>query len=158
MTSPQETATFTLKFNFVTIEWVIIAPLMSLLIRYTHMPSLFPTLWIHHYTPPLQCDHAHTHTTITLASLDQSCLFDGHMTYNSHVFTSILSISNMPPSAVQPIMSSCTTWSGTFYNFTLCSLSCLPFVFNLPVFYLSQDHHQRRATPLPIPVSLRIEI
>ena len=44
----------------------------------------------------------------------------------------------MPPPVVQPITSSCTTRSGTFYNFALCSHSCLPFVFNLPVFYLSQ--------------------
>ena len=43
------------------------------------------------------------------------------MTYDSHAFTSILSISNMPPPAVQPITSSCTAWSGTFYNFALCS-------------------------------------
>ena len=56
------------------------------------------------------------------------------MTYNSHVFTSILSVSNMPPPAVRPIMSSCTVQSGTFSNFALCSHSCLPFVFNLPVF------------------------
>ena len=73
-------------------------------------------------------------TTIALASLDQSHLFDGHMTYNSHVFISILSVSNMPPPAVRPITSSCTAQSGTFSNFALCSHSCLPFVFNLPVF------------------------
>ena len=79
-----------------------------------------------------------THMLIALASSDQSHLFDGHMTYDSHVFTSILSISNVPPPAVQPIMSSCTAQSGTFYNFALCSISCLPFVFNLPVFYLSK--------------------
>ena len=56
------------------------------------------------------------------------------MIYNSHVFTSILSISNMPPPVVRPITSSHTAQSGTFYNFTLCSLSCFPFIFNLPVF------------------------
>ena len=33
---------------------------------------------------------------IALTLLDQSCLFDGHMTYDSHVFTSILSVSNVP--------------------------------------------------------------
>ena len=79
-------------------------------------------------------DHTHTRMTIALTSLDQSCVFDGHMTYNSYVFTSILSVSNVPPPAVQPITSSRTTWSGTFYNFALCSHSCLPFIFNLPVF------------------------
>ena len=55
------------------------------------------------------------------------------MTYNSHVFTSILSISNMPPPAVRPITRSRTAQSGTFYSFTTCLHSCLPFVFNLPV-------------------------
>ena len=64
----------------------------------------------------------------------RSHLFDGHMTYDSHIFTSIFSVSNVPPPAVQPITSSHTVWSGTFYNFTLCSHSCLSFVFNLPVF------------------------
>ena len=29
-------------------------------------------------------------------------------------------------------------WSGTFYSFAICSHSCLPFVFNLPVFTFSQ--------------------
>ena len=74
------------------------------------------------------------HMTIALALLDRSRLFDGHMTYDSHVFTSILSVSNVPPPAVRPIMSSRTARSGTFYSFAICSHSCLPFVFNLPVF------------------------
>ena len=140
-------------------EWCDQA-VMSLLIRYTHIPFYFcfsftfSTLSIHHYAPLLW----HDHMTITLTSLDRSRLFDGHMTYNSHVFTSILSISNVPPPAVWPILSSCTTRSGTFYNFTLCSLSCFPFVFNLPVFTFRSEHYQRRATQLPIPVSPRIEI
>ena len=34
-------------------------------------------------------------------------------------FTSILSISNMHPPMVWPIMSPCTMQSGTFYNFAL---------------------------------------
>ena len=113
---------------------------MSLLIRYAHIPFYFcfsftfPTSPIHPYTPLLWCDHARARTTIALALSDQSRLFDGHMTYNSHVFTSILSVSNVPPPAVRPIMRSRTVWSGTFYSFAICSHSCLPFVFNLPVF------------------------
>ena len=101
---------------------------MSLLIRYAHIPFYFcfsfafSTSPIHHYAPLLR-----------------SRLFDGHMTYDSHVFTSILSVSNVPPPAVQPIMNSCTTRSGTFYNFALCSHSCLPFVFNLPVFTFQKN-------------------
>ena len=117
--------------------------LMSLLIRYAHIPFYFhfsltfPTSPICPYTPPLwhdctwSCSCLHI---ITLTPSDRSCLFDGHMTYDSHVFTSILSISNVPPSVVQPITRSRTTWSGTFYSFTICSHSCLPFIFNLPVF------------------------
>ena len=112
--------------------------LMSLLIRYAHIPFYFrfsftfPTSPIHHYAPLLRHDHART--TIALALSDRSRLFDGHMTYDSHVFTSILSVSNMPPPAVRPITSSRTTRSGTFYSFAICSHSCLPFIFNLPVF------------------------
>ena len=81
---------------------------MMSLIRYAHIPFYFrfsftlPTSLIYHYIPPLRCNH----TTIALASSDWSRLFDGHMTYNSHVFTSILSVSNMPPPVVQPITSS----------------------------------------------------
>ena len=127
---------------------------MSLLIRYTHIPFYFcfsfafSTLLIHHYAPPLWRDCART--TIALAPLDWSRLFDGHMTYDSHVFTSILSISNVPPPAVRPIMSSRTAWSGTFYNFTLCSHSCLPFIFNLPVFTFCSEHHHWSPNQLPI--------
>ena len=117
---------------------------MSLLIRYAHIPFYFhfsftfPTSPIHPYAPPLRRDRARARTTIALALSDRSCLFDGHMTYDSHVFTSILSISNVPPPAVRPIMRSHTAWSGTFYSFAICSHSCLPFVFNLPVFTFRQ--------------------
>ena len=83
--------------------------------------------------------------TIALALSDQSHLFDGHMTYDSHVFTSILSVSNVPPPAVRPITRSCTTQSGTFYSFAICSHSCLPFIFNLPVF----TFRQRTSLPKP---------
>ena len=117
---------------------------MSLLIRYTHIPFYFrfsftfPTSPIHPYAPPLRRDHARARMTIALALSDRSRLFDGHMTYDSHVFTSILSVSNVPPPAVRPITRSRTAWSGTFYSFAICSHSCLPFVFNLPVFTFLQ--------------------
>ena len=62
------------------------------------------------------------------------------MTYDSHVVTSILSISNVPPPAVRPITSSRTARSGTFYSFAICSHSCLPFVFNLAVFTFHQKN------------------
>ena len=75
---------------------------------------------------------------IVLAPSDRSRLFDGHMTYDSHVFTSILSVSNVPPPAVRPITRSRTARSSTFYSFAICSHSCLPFVFNLAVFTFRQ--------------------
>ena len=52
--------------------------LMSLLIRYAHIPFYFcfsfafSTSPIHHYAPLLQCNCAHTRTTIALAPSDQS--------------------------------------------------------------------------------------
>ena len=65
-------------------------------------------------TPALMWPHT---ITLALASSDWSCLFDGHMVYDSHVFTSILSISNVHPPTVWPIMSPHTLQSGTFYSF-----------------------------------------
>ena len=67
---------------------------------------------------------AHARTTIALALLDQSRLFDGHMTYNSHVFTSILSVSNVPPPVVQPI-----TRSHTVPMSLLIRYAHIPFYF-----------------------------
>ena len=133
---------------------------MSLLIRYTHIPFYFhfsftfPTSPIHHYTPPLQCDR----TTSALALSDRSCLFDGHMTYNSHVFTSILSVSNVPPPAVWPIMSSRTVWSGTFYSFAICSHSCYHSYLTCLYLPSTREHHHWSPNQLPIWVSPRIEI
>ena len=128
---------------------------MSLLIKYTHIPFYFrfsftfPTSPIHPYAPPLRCDRARARTTIALALSDRSRLFDGHMTYDSHVFTSILSVSNVPPPAVRPIMRSRTARSGTFYSFAIRSHSCLPFVFNLAVFTFSQG----TSLPKPQPIA-----
>ena len=124
---------------------------MSLLIRYAHIPFYFrfsftfPMSPIHPYAPPLRRDHARARTTIALALSDRSRLFDGHMTCDSHVFTSILSVSNVPPPAVRPITRSHTVRSGTFYSFAICSHSCLPFVFNLAVF----TFHQTTSSPKP---------
>ena len=121
-------------------------------------PSIFtfPSLSLHCRSTPTHLrsnttarDHTCACTLITLASSNQSHLFDGHMTYDSHVFTSILSISNVPPPVVWPITSSHTAWSGTFYNFTLCSHSCLPFIFNLPVF----TFHERTSSQKPQPIA-----
>ena len=128
---------------------------MSLLIRYAHIPFYFrfsftfPTSLIHPYAPPLRRDRTHARTTIALTLSDRSCLFDGHMTYDSHVFTSILSVSNVPPPAVRPITRSRTMQSGTFYSFAICSHSCLPFVFNLPVF----TFHHRTSLLKPQPIA-----
>ena len=116
----------------------------------------FPSLSLHHRSTTTHLhsdvttrDRARSRTTIALALSDRSRLFDGHMTYDSHVFTSILSISNVPPPAVWPITRSCTVRSGTYYSFAICSHSCLPFVFNLPVF----TFHQRTLLPKPRPIA-----
>ena len=108
-------------------------------------PSIFafPSLSLHCWstTTHLRSDATtHAHMTIALALSDRSRLFDGHMTYDSHVFTSILSVSNVPPPAVRPITRSRTARSGTFYSFAICLYSCLPFVFNLPVFTFHQKN------------------
>ena len=115
-------------------------------------PSIFafPSLSLHRWSTTMHLRSNTTArgracTTIALASSDRSRLFDGHMTYYSHVFTSILSVSNVPPPAVRPITSSRTVRSGTFYSFAICSHSCLPFIFNLPVFTF------REGTSLPKP-------
>ena len=112
----------------------------------------FPSLSLHLWSTTMHLRSnatAHNHMTITLTSSDKSHLFDGHMTYDSHLFTSILSVSNVPPPAVRPITSSRTTRSGTFYSFAICSHSCLPFVFNLPVFTFCKG----RSSPKPQPIA-----
>ena len=120
-------------------------------------PSIFvfPSLSLHRQSTTTHLrsdtttrDCTHTHTTIALTLLDWSHLFDGHMTYNSHVFTSILSISNVPPPAVRPITRSRTARSGTFYSFTICSHSCLPFVFNFPVFTFQKGTSLLKPQPI----------
>ena len=113
-------------------------------------PSIFtfPSLSLHRRSTTTHlCSDTTTGgcTTIALTLSDRSCLFDGHMTYDSHVFTSILSVSNMPPPAVRPITSSHTTRSGTFYSFAICLHSCLPFISNLPVV----TFHQKIITEAP---------
>ena len=123
-------------------------------------PSIFtfPSLSLHRRSTTMHLcsnatarDHARarTRTTIAHTLLDRSRLFDRHMTYDSHVFTSILSVSNMPHPVVRPITSSRTAWSGTFYSFALCSHYCLPFIFNLPVFTFCQ----RTLSPKPQPIA-----
>ena len=115
---------------------------------YTLLFSLF--LHFPYVADPPLCTSAPTRPrsrshVIALAPLDRSRLFDGHMTYDSHVFTSILSVSNVPPPVVQPITRSHTARSGTFYSFAICLHSCLPFVFNLTVF----TFHHRTSSPKP---------
>ena len=87
------------------------------LIYYFHFSITSSASLIHPHTDATVHNCTYTCTTIALTSLDRSHLFDGHMIYDSHVFTSILSISNMCPPMVQPIMSPRTVWSGTFYSF-----------------------------------------
>ena len=129
-------------------------------------PSIFafPSLSLHRWSTTMHlCSNATACAcacmTIALAPLDRSRLFDGHMTYNSHVFTSILSVSNMPPPAVQPITSSRTVQSGTFsiaspYAHILVYHSYLTCLY-LP---FTREEHHWSPNQLPIWVSPRIEI
>ena len=95
--------------------------MMSLLIRYTHIPFYFHfsitsyTSLIHHYTPLHQCGHTRSHSH-SLHQTDLTYLMD--TCFMIHMFISILSIPNMCPPVVWPIMSPCTMWSGTYYSFT----------------------------------------
>ena len=99
---------------------------------------------MHLHSNMTACDH--TRTTIALASSDWSRLFDGHMTYDSHVFTSILSVSNVPLLWSDQSRVLAPRGQALFYNFTLCSHSCSPFIFNL-------QHHHWSPNQLPIRVS-----
>ena len=64
-------------------------PLMSLLIRYAHIPFYFrfsftfSTSLIHHYAPLLQRDRMWSRLC---SHVNHTRLFDGHMPYDSHVF------------------------------------------------------------------------
>ena len=90
--------------------------MMSLLIRYAHIPFYFcfsftsSTSLIHHYAPPHWCDRTQSHS--------HSLIWWTHVLQFT-CFISILSIPNMHPPMVQPIMSPHTTRSGTFYSFAL---------------------------------------
>ena len=74
-------------------------------------------------------------------------------------FTSILSIPNVCPPAVWPIMSPRTMQSGTFYSFALDEPYALFLVCHSYLTYLYLPFAHRRANQLPIWVSpSRIEI
>ena len=82
-------------------------------------PSIFtfPLLPLHHWSTT-----THPHTDVT--TCDHTCThFIGPISFIwwIHVsqFTCFISIPNMCPPVVQPIMSPCTAWSGTFYSFAL---------------------------------------
>ena len=69
------------------------------ILSYTLLFSLF-LHFLYIVDPPLRTSAPTRPHAIALTPSDQSRLFDGHMTYNSHVFISILSVSNVPPPAV----------------------------------------------------------
>ena len=126
---------------------------MSILIRYTQIPFYFrfsitsSASLIHLYAPP----HWRDCTRTCFVGPIWLILWTHDLQFTC--FTSILSIPNMCPPMVQPIMSPCTTWSGTFYSFASDEpyarflvyhsyLACLYFTFH-------SEHHQRRE-PQPI--------
>ena len=100
---------------------------MSILIRYAHIPFYFDfsftssTSSIHHHAPLHRHDrtwlHSHLHDNHTCSIRPISLIWWTHV-LRFTCYISILSIPNVHPPAVQPIMNPCTTWSGTFYNFT----------------------------------------
>ena len=119
-----------------------ITMLMSLLIGYTHIPFYFcfsftsSALSIHHYALQLH--------VIALAPAQQShSLHQTNLTYLMdtwfmiHMFLLIFLVS---PTCALP--QSDQSWAlalrgqALCFRWALCSLSCLPFIFNLPVFYL----------------------
>ena len=132
---------------------------------YFHFSFTSSISLIHHYTPPHQCNrtwlYSHSHNIHTCFMGLISLIWWTHDLWFT-CFTSILSIPNMCPPRVWPIMSPCTAWSGTYYSFTSDDpyarflvyhsyLTCLYFTFH-------SDHHQRRTNQLPIWVSPRIQI
>ena len=97
-------------------------------------------------TPALMRPHV---ITLALASSDRSCLFDGHMFYNSLLF-----LYPQCPPTVRPIMSPHTMQSGTFYSYALdepYALSLVDYSY-LTFLYLPFNTHN-----LPIWVSPRIQ-
>ena len=114
---------------------------MSILINY---PSIFtfPLLPLHHWSTAM---HPHTDAiALVLTSLDWSCLFDGHMFYNSHVLFLFL----VSPMCALPQSNQSRTLALCSQALTIASLwislSCLPFVFNLPVFtfhHIEEPHN-----------------
>ena len=90
--------------------------------HYFHFSITFSTLLIHYYAPrwhnlPHEPPWLLTCDVLAFTSLDQPRLFNGHMMYNSHVYSSPFSYLMHPPMA-QPIMNHCTAQSGTYYSFT----------------------------------------
>ena len=78
------------------------------MLSYTLLFSLFH-YFLYITDPPLQTPLTRPHT-ITLASSDQPCLFDGHMFYDSHV---LFLFSVAPTCAL--------LWSNQSQILTLCS-------------------------------------
>ena len=98
---------------------------------YFRFSFTFPTSLIHHYAPPLRRDRARSRTTIALDLLDRSCLFDD-IWLTIHMYLLLFLASPMCP--LLRSNQSRSLAPHAFYSFAICSHSCLPFVFNLPVF------------------------
>ena len=138
------------------VEGASVNTVMSLLIRYAHIPFYFcfsltfPTSPIHPYAPPLRRDCARARMTIALTLSDRSGLFDGHMTYDSHVFTSILSVSNVP--LLRSDQSRGLAPRGQALSIALPYARILVYHSYLTSLYLPfiRQHHHRSPNQLPI--------
>ena len=78
----------------------------SCIAHYFRFSITFSTMLIHYYAPH-RCDLPHKLMqslmcdALTFASSDQPCLIDGHMMYDSHVYSSPFSYFMHPPVANQ---------------------------------------------------------
>ena len=70
----------------------------------------------------------------TPTTRNHTCLFDGHMIYDSHVFLVSPTCTLLRSDQSQALA---PHGQALRLGWTLCLLSCLLFIFNLPVFYLS---------------------
>ena len=143
-------------------SWLV-GPLMSLLIRYAHIPFYFhfpfafPTSLIHHYAPLLQHDRACTWQLHSLHWTDLTYLMDTWLTI--HMYLLLFLVSPMCP-LLRSDQSQALTLRSQALSITLPYAHFLVYHLYLTCLYFTfrEEHHQRRATQLPIPVSPRIEI
>ena len=117
-----------------------------------------PLLSLHHWsttTHPVNATshaslHVGSHTTLTFSPSDWLHLVDGHMVMIHMLHFPFLATPCMPSHGptnheslhhvVRHLLYLCFRWA-------LCSLSCLPFIYNLPVFTIPPQFYQNTSFP-----------